>query len=105
MHELHTFDKLYALNSNQIRNQFGGKALGLYEAFQLGIAIPTTWLLSAQFHELFLKTNPSKDPEAFQSEAKGFIQEHLRSCLSALKETQFAVRSSCQSEDSAKHSF
>jgi phosphohistidine swiveling domain-containing protein len=105
MFQLHTFNQFFALNSQQIRHQFGGKALGLYEAFQLGIAIPSTWMISAQNHEMFLKTNPSKDPKTFQNQAIGFIQENLSQLLIDLDGNQFAVRSSCQSEDSAKHSF
>ncbi len=102
---LYTFAEFHPLSSQQIRQRFGGKALGLYEAFQLGIPVPSTWMISAQDHEAFLKTGPSTEPESFQKEAKEFIQNHLGASLKAVEGQKFAVRSSCQSEDSAEHSF
>jgi|GEM_PF-6701398 len=100
-----TFSELHAYSSQQIRHYFGGKALGLYEAHQIGITIPSTWMLSAELHDQFLKTQPPLELKAFQKAATVFIQEHLGHVLQPLEEGSYATRSSCQLEDSAHHSF
>lgn len=103
MFQLHNLTELHSLTPQQIRHHFGGKLLGLYEAYQLGIAIPLTSMISAQVNEEFLKTAPSSDPEDFQQQAIGFIRDKLD--FDALEEGLYAVRSSCQVEDSASHSY
>jgi phosphohistidine swiveling domain-containing protein len=99
---LHTFVDLAGLSPQQIRHRFGGKLLGLYEAYQLGIAIPTTLMLSAQDHEAFLETDPGEDVGEFERKAADFVRGKG---LEGLEEGLYAVRSSCQAEDSASHSF
>ncbi len=118
----HTFPEIHDYSPQQIRHYFGGKALGLYEAYKIGIAIPPTWLISAQEHEDFLRQNPPSDPLLFQQAAIPYIQEHLHHFLASLEEgnytvrsshhflasleeENYAVRSSCQIEDSSHHSF
>lgn len=102
---LHYFPELHSQSPQQIRHRFGGKLLGLYEAYQLGIAIPSTSMISTQEYKTFLETNPSEDPKKFQFAAIPFIQKRLGPALDALDNGLYAVRSSCQVEDSAKHSF
>jgi len=40
MSRLVTFSELHSYSSQQIRHHFGGKALGLYEAYTVRIPIP-----------------------------------------------------------------
>ncbi len=101
--QLYNLTEIHSLTPQQIRHRFGGKLLGLYEAYQLGIAIPLTLMISAQVHEEFLKTAPSDDPEDFQQQAIGFVRDKMD--FDGLEEGLYAVRSSCQVEDSASHSY
>ena len=105
MKGLITFSELYSYSFQQIRHYFGGKALGLYEAHQVGITIPLTWMISTDLHEQFLKQCPRMELLDFQRMAGAFIRERLGTILESLDEGNYAVRSSCQTEDSAHHSF
>lgn len=103
MFTLFSFDDLSTISKEEIRKNFGGKFLGLYEAKELGIQIPLTLALSTEAHHMFLKTNPSKEISAFKKEAVAFIKSH--GSFDRLDCGPFAVRSSGQGEDSSKHSF
>lgn len=106
MSSLVTFSELNSYSSQQIRHYFGGKALGLYEAHQLGITIPPTWMVTTELHEHFLQKNPSWDDiQEFTNAAQAYIEQHLGHILTSLDHGLYAVRSSCQVEDSAHHSF
>lgn len=81
----------------QIRKEFGGKGLGLWEAFQAGIRIPETWMLSADCFEAFFHEKKSSVQE--------FLLKRFSKELHSLPNGPFAVRSSYQLEDSTEHSF
>jgi len=103
MFRLNTFADLNSLSNQQIRQQFGEKLLGLYEAYQLGINIPHTLMISTNVHEAFLKTNPSNQPDESQKEAATFIEKNFQ--FDSLDGESYAIRSSAQGEDSSHHSF
>lgn len=102
---LYQLTDLQNWQKERVRHLFGGKALGLKEAANLGIKVPATWLVSTELYELFLNQfNPNR--KSFpKEEAIAFIEEHLGAELEKFPNSLFAVRSSSQYEDSAEHSF
>ncbi len=80
---LYTFADLTYLHPKQIRSDFGGKALGLFDAYRIGLPVPPTWLISAK------DCGASLDLDLF----------------SFLPDQKYAVRSSAQAEDSSKQSY
>lgn len=100
---LPTFSDLSTLTSHQIKAAFGGKALGLFEAYSQKIPIPETWVLSS---EHFLKfSNLHAKKKDFAKQAENYLKEHFSKAFASLPSTLFAVRSSTTEEDSAEHSF
>lgn len=100
---LTSLEELGDLTSHQIRKAFGGKALGLFEAKQLGISIPQTWLIGAEHFEKCSRLS-SKHVEHFKETAMEYLAAFLAE-LRGLPDCSFAVRSSSQLEDSVEQSF
>jgi len=92
------------LTDTEVRNQFGGKALGLYQAAQLRLNIPETWLISNTLFSEYLKTH-NNNAIFSDSDAHDFLKKQLDKKLKSLPETTYAVRSSAQLEDDAEQSF
>ncbi|MCH9611779.1 MAG: hypothetical protein S4CHLAM102_02530 [Chlamydiia bacterium] len=103
MFELHTFADLNPLTSQQIRHEYGGKALGLYEAEQAQIEVPPVYLVGSNVHEAFMQQDPPDEIETFTELATQFVEENI--LFRALDGELFAVRSSSQDEDSSSKSF
>lgn len=101
---LQTLEELALLTPHQIRKAFGGKALGLFEARQLGIAIPSTWLIGIDHFAAFT-LDPSTEQKNYQKTAAAYLALRFQKNLAALPNGLFAVRSSSQFEDSVEHSF
>ncbi len=96
METLYTFADLRGHSPKRLRELFGGKGLGLFQAERLGISVPQTWLISTQLYELFLLQSDS---------GEHFLKQHLETTLKQLPDLLYAVRSSSQMEDSFEHSF
>ena len=105
MPHLKTLADCTSLPPAQIRKAFGGKALGLFEAHQLGIPVPLTWFLSSDHFEKLLAQNPTLDPRDFQNLARDSIYTLLEEEMKKLPEGKFAIRSSGWHEDSNIQSY
>lgn len=97
MNQLYTFKDLITFSFQQIRQAFGGKALGLYEAHLLSINVPTPFFVSTELHKTFI--------EKREKDGALFIRNTLKETLNALENRTYAVRSSCQTEDSSEMSY
>lgn len=102
---LHRFPELHSLHPQQIRQQYGGKALGLYEAYKIGLPVPSTWLLSTKDYQTFTESHPDLGTTDWLKTAKAYLKKTLGPSLAGLPDQKYAVRSSCEAEDSANHSF
>ncbi|GAB4193852.1 MAG: hypothetical protein Tsb0015_16770 [Simkaniaceae bacterium] len=81
----------------KIRDAFGGKALGLSEAFGIGLPVPQTWLLEIELFFHFFQNGKSREA----------VIRHLSEQFpwDLLPDVSFAVRSSSNFEDSSLHSY
>ncbi len=102
---LKSYTDLTQIPPNQVRKLYGGKALGLFEAFQLGLPVPDAHLLSTDHYETFLAEHPQLKHADFKNKAREFLKQLLLDQLAELPEGVYAVRSSSQYEDSSVHSF
>lgn len=68
-----TFQDLTELPFSHIRQFFGGKALGLYEACQLQLPVPPVYLLSTEIYETFTTKHPHLKHEEFHVKAKAYF--------------------------------
>lgn len=102
---LKNYQDLSSLQTSQIRKLFGGKALGLFEAHQLGLAVPDAHFLSTDQYEAFTTKHPHLEHAEFKAKAQEFLKGLLFQQLDSLPTGPYAVRSSSQYEDSSAHSF
>jgi phosphoenolpyruvate synthase/pyruvate phosphate dikinase len=102
---LKNYQDLTALSIPQIRKLFGGKALGLFEAHRLGIAVPDAYFVGTDHYESFTTQHPHLEHAQFKAYAQEFLKNLLMHPLAELGDALYAVRSSSQFEDSSAHSF
>ncbi len=102
---LKNYKDLAAFSISQIRKLFGGKALGLFEAHQLGLAVPEAYFLSTDHYEVFTTQHSHLEHTQFKIKAQEFLKKLLMQKLEELPDDLYAVRSSSQYEDSSAHSF
>ena len=102
---LKKYSDLASLTTSQLRKLYGGKALGLFEAHQLGLPVPEATLLSTEHFETFLSQHPQIKHADLASKAREFLKELMAASLADLPSGFYAVRSSSQHEDSSAHSY
>jgi|ERR1700722_12403768 len=84
---LKNYEDIVSMSLAQTRKLFGGKALGLLEAHQLGLPVPNAYFLGADHYETFTRQHPHI--EHFKSNAHAFLNEHLAQELATLPDTLY----------------
>jgi phosphoenolpyruvate synthase/pyruvate phosphate dikinase len=102
---LKNYQDLVQLPISQIRKLYGGKALGLFESYRLGLPVPEAYMLGTDYYEDFLAQNLQLKHADFKNKAYTFLNQLLSEQLSQLPDQLYAVRSSSQNEDSSAHSY
>lgn len=98
-------------NTDELRNQFGGKALNLGILNHFGFQVPSGFVIPTQVFEEIMLSGLKKMPTATPQEVLQNIEfppnfvDSLQNALQTLPTQQWAVRSSSTDEDSETHSF